>query len=415
MSYAQTTTARIKREALCGTCGVGQKINVAGTTLIIESTGGSCPGCTTLHGNGDPNQPYIREGFQQPVKDPNGSIGDPGDPNGCTTIIVTFDIKEKVTPCGTYYDFEYTGTAEKGYTYSWNFGADSSPSTSTDLNPSNIAFSAIGTKTIELKVKKDNCVLPTIKNNFLNVTGTGFSAKTQTKDLLCYGKNIGEVKLIPSGGTAPFTFKWSNGASSDVLQNLKAGKYNYTLTDSKNCVFSAFATVKGPDTSLILKPKVLAESCKGSKDGEITLTVSGGTAPYAYTWLPLANTSKITGLTAGNYAVTVSDANACVVSTSFVVKEFCLDGGDGIDNTITPNDDGKNDKWVVPGLERFPNNEVYIYNRWGSIVFSKKPYDNSWSGQNASGEELPSGAYYYLIKLNDPDNSTLSGSITIIR
>jgi gliding motility-associated-like protein len=415
MSYAQT--ARIKRETLCGTCGVGQKISAGGTNFIIESTAGSCPGCTTLHGNGDPNDPYIRQGFEQPVKDPNGNNGGGNnpDPAGCTTILVTFEIKEKITPCGTYYDFEYTGTVEKGFTYNWIFGSDAAPLTSTELNPSNVAFSSIGIKTIELQVKKTGCISPTSKTKLLTVTGTGFSAKAQTKDILCFGKNTGEAKLIAVGGTAPFTYKWSTGVSSDFIANLKKGKYDYTVTDSKNCIFSAFATVGGPDTSIVIAPKVVDESCAGKKDGSIKLKVSGGTAPYTYTWIPTGITADQTNLAAGDYKVTITDANACVNNASFTLKEFCKTGGDNIDNTITPNGDGKNDKWVVNGLDKFPNNEVYIYNRWGSIVYSKKPYDNSWGGENASGADLPSGAYYYLIKLNDADNNTISGSITIIR
>ncbi len=417
LSYAQTTSARIKRETLCGSCGVGQKINSGGTNFIIESTAGSCPGCSTLHGNGDPGDTYIRQGFEQPVKDPNGNNGGGGgtDPNGCTTILVSFDIKEKVTACGTYYDFEYTGTVEKGYTYSWDFGADASPSTSTELNPGNVAFSVIGTKTIKLSVKKDICTTTTDKSKLLNVTGIGFSAKAQTKDVLCFGKNTGEAKLVAVGGTAPFAFKWSNGVTSDFLANLKKGKYEYTVTDSKNCLFKSFATVGGPDTSIVITPKVVDESCTGTKDGSIKLTVKGGTAPYNYTWVPTGNTANQTNLSAGEYKVTVTDANACVNNATFTLKEFCKNGGDNIDNTITPNGDGKNDVWVVNGLDKFPNNEVFIFNRWGSIVFSKKPYDNSWYGQNSGGAELPSGAYYYLIKLNDPDNNTISGAITIIR
>ena len=409
--------ARIKRETLCGTCGVGQKINVANTTFIIESTGAGCPGCSTLHGNGDPKDPYIREGFQQPLSDPNGNNGGGNnpDPAGCTTIIISFDVKEKITTCGTYYDFEYTASADKDFTYLWNFGNDASPKTSTELNPSNVAFSAIGIKNIELQVLKKGCVNSTAKSKLVNVTGIGFSGNAATKDLLCYGKNVGEIKLSIIGGTAPFTYKWNNGIASDFLTNLKKGTYEYTITDSKSCVYKSTAVVKGPDTSIVVKPQVVAESCAGKKDGEINLTVSGGTNPYVYTWSNNNTSSSNKNISAGDYKVTITDANACSLNASFVVKEFCKNGGDNIDNTITPNGDGKNDVWVIPGLDKFPNNEAYIYNRWGNIVFSKKPYDNSWEGQNSTGGQLPDGAYYYVLKLNDPDNTYLTGSITIIR
>jgi gliding motility-associated-like protein/uncharacterized repeat protein (TIGR01451 family) len=68
-----------------------------------------------------------------------------------------------------------------------------------------------------------------------------------------------------------------------------------------------------------------------------------------------------------------------------------------IPNTITPNGDGKNDKFIIPGLNRYPNSVLTIYNRWGNQVYHSSNYDNSWDGSGLSG-----GTYYYMLELRTP-------------
>ena len=84
-------------------------------------------------------------------------------------------------------------------------------------------------------------------------------------------------------------------------------------------------------------------------------------------------------------------------------------------DVITPNGDGMNDKWIIPNISDYPNNELIIYNRWGQPVYTVKPYRNNWDGTTDEGKDLPSAAYYYLIKLNDDKQQIWAGSITVIR
>ncbi|MBB2151224.1 T9SS type B sorting domain-containing protein [Pedobacter gandavensis] len=83
-----------------------------------------------------------------------------------------------------------------------------------------------------------------------------------------------------------------------------------------------------------------------------------------------------------------------------------------IPNVFTPNGDGKNDAFVITGLERYPENELSIFNRWGSAVMEKKPYKNDWDGS-----QLTEGTYFYLIKVKMANNTweVYKGFITIIR
>lgn len=94
-----------------------------------------------------------------------------------------------------------------------------------------------------------------------------------------------------------------------------------------------------------------------------------------------------------------------------IVKPIEVD----VPNTITPNDDGKNDVWVIDNVEKFPSSELIIFNRWGDILYKAKPYSNNWNGSNQAGEPLPEGTYYYVLRLNINDGKILKGDITILR
>lgn len=89
-------------------------------------------------------------------------------------------------------------------------------------------------------------------------------------------------------------------------------------------------------------------------------------------------------------------------------------------NTITPNGDGLNETLIFYTIANndpanFPDNELIIFNRWGDIVYSAKPYNNDWSGLGNDGQELPQGTYYYILRLNIGKGEILRGDITIIK
>ncbi len=94
------------------------------------------------------------------------------------------------------------------------------------------------------------------------------------------------------------------------------------------------------------------------------------------------------------------------------------DGCDKVPNGITPNGDGVNDELIFDVLlnttEDFPDNEMIIFNRWGDIVYQARPYLNDWTGTNDSGDRLPHGTYYYILRLNLGDGLILRGDVTIM-
>ncbi len=86
---------------------------------------------------------------------------------------------------------------------------------------------------------------------------------------------------------------------------------------------------------------------------------------------------------------------------------------------ITPNGDGANDELRFEVLEvqpeQYKDNEIVIFNRWGDIVYRAKPYVNNWKGTNTSGQDLPTGTYYYILRLDIPNGVIIKGDITIVK
>ena len=90
-----------------------------------------------------------------------------------------------------------------------------------------------------------------------------------------------------------------------------------------------------------------------------------------------------------------------------------------IPQLITPNGDGLNEAFIFEVLENnpsgFPDNELIIFNRWGDTVYTARPYQNNWAGNNQSGRKLPQGTYYYILKLDLNEGLIVKGDITVVR
>ncbi|TRX58826.1 T9SS type A sorting domain-containing protein [Fulvivirga sp. M361] len=138
---------------------------------------------------------------------------------------------------------------------------------------------------------------------------------TTIVSLLCADASNGSIELTVGGGTEPYSYLWSNGQTTATATNLTAGSYTVTITDAKGCsiVPKAFSTI-APQTMIIENQEVNPISCKEAEDGSISLTIAGGTEPYTYTWSNGQTTPAITGLTAGQYIVEVTDGNGCTLT-----------------------------------------------------------------------------------------------------
>ncbi|MCB9190683.1 MAG: tandem-95 repeat protein [Flavobacteriales bacterium] len=148
-------------------------------------------------------------------------------------------------------------------------------------------------------------------------------ASTAVNPVTCHGLNNGSIELTVTGGTTPYTYAWSNGATSEDLNNLGPGTYGVVVTDANDCMVNTSGAVTEPDT-LGASSVDTDATCFGGSDGMIDLTPTGGLPPYLYAWDHGPTSQDVSGLSAGSYTVTFVDQNACVYEYSTTIGEAPL-------------------------------------------------------------------------------------------
>lgn len=134
----------------------------------------------------------------------------------------------------------------------------------------------------------------------------------------CFGDSTGAVSLFVTGGVSPFTYLWSDGSTEDRLLNVPAGTYSLLIRDVTDCVVEEQYTITQPD-ALAAQAEIMPVRCPGENSGSIVLSLRGGTAPYKWTWSNGSTQTHLTELSGGNYNLSVTDRNNCMLSTSFEV------------------------------------------------------------------------------------------------
>ena len=178
-----------------------------------------------------------------------------------------------------------------------------------------------GTYTVTVTDSSGCTIAPTVTITEPDVLEVSFSIT----DITCFGGMDGSVTANPSGGTAPFTYVWSNGGNTQTISGVPAGSYTVTITDDNECTDTLTAIVAQP-TELLTNVTPTHVTCFGNNEGEATATPSGGTPPYSYEWSTGDFTATITGLAAGIYTVTVTDDEGCTDTISTEVIELALLG-----------------------------------------------------------------------------------------
>lgn len=224
-------------------------------------------------------------------------------------------------------------------------------------------------------------------------------------NISCNGAANGVIDATIVGGVPPYTYSWSNGATTQDLINVVAGAYTLTVTDALNHQNTKSTTLFEPDAiDVTLYPSVYAGgyniSKMGGNDGSISTDVKGGAPPYNYAWSNGSHKANLDKLVAGTYSVSITDQNGCVITKSITMLQptplaitsitaathgayniSCYDGKDGAINLT-----------VSGGMP---------------------PYTYSWS--NGSFDEDPTDlqAGIYKVIVMDANKGSVGGQITL--
>lgn len=197
------------------------------------------------------------------------------------------------------------------YTYNWSSGGGNTAS-----------ISSLAAGNYSLTVTDDNNCTVSASTSLVNIPGP--SSVVNVSDESCRGFNDGSIDLIISGGTAPFTYNWSGGQSSQDVSNLAPGSYTVTVTDANNCQNTVSSTV-GSGPAINLNVSVTNASSAGNNDGSATASASGGTGTITYSWSNNQSGPNATNLGIGIYYVTATDQNGCNTVDTFSVNVTGID------------------------------------------------------------------------------------------
>ena len=273
------------------------------------------------------------------------------------------------------------GTAP--YTYLWNNGQ-----TTEDLNAL-----APGNFTVTV-TDANGCITTTTVT--ITQPAAALALTTTQINVLCFGNSTGSVNLTVSGGTAPYTYLWSNNGTVEDPSGMAAGPYTVTVTDANGCTANSNVTITQPAAGLALSTTQVNVLCNGNNTGSVNLTVTGGTAPYTYLWSNNGTAEDPTGMAAGAYTVTVTDASGCTATTTVTITQpatplavtvavqniLCLNGTGSVNSTPT-----------------------------GGVA----PYTYSWSNQGITQNITNLQAGSYTVTVQDANGCTANamGTVTI--
>ncbi|MCG8754034.1 InlB B-repeat-containing protein, partial [Tenacibaculum finnmarkense] len=280
--------------------------------------------------------------------------------------------------------------ANAGYKFvKWSDGNTSD--TRTDIADADKEFTAEFVKT--LVVVKNYTVKYTAGNNG---TITGNLAQTIEE-----GKTTSEVKATADAG---YEFvKWSDGNTSETRTDIADADKEFTAEFVKTLVVVKNYTVKYTAGNNGTITGNLAQTIEeGKTTSEVKATADAG---YEFVKWSDGNTSET--------RTDIADADK-EFTAEFVQVVKVVKNGITASKGFSPNGDANNDTWVIQNIDRYPNNTVKVFNRWGKKVYYKKGYQNTWDATATdTGTKLPVGSYIYIINLNEAGIKPVQGMIYI--
>jgi len=152
-----------------------------------------------------------------------------------------------------------------------------------------------------------------------NANGPKINTLSQV-NVKCFGAATGAINVSVSGGTAPYLYLWSNGATTSSISSLYAGPYQLTVLDADSCTSVETFTIQQPHLPVAITSSSVKADC-GVADGSASVGVTGGTAPYTYAWNNGVTTATDPSVISAIYSVIVTDGNGCIDSAHVSVSD----------------------------------------------------------------------------------------------
>ncbi len=309
----------------------------------------------------------------------SGSVIIPVSVLGATTTVTNISCNGGNTGTATVIPVGNAGP----FTYVWTPGGQTT-ATATGL--------AIGTYTVSVSAAGSCATTATA-----TITqAAALSATTTVTPVSCFGGSNGTTTVSTTGGAMPYTYLWTGGSTAATDTGLGAGTYTVTITDFNGCTTTATSILTQPAAALSVSSTSTNVSCFGESNGTASATATGGTPPYTYSWTPSGGTIPApSGLVAGVYTVTVTDANLCASSSASAITQPLT----ALTATAT----------VTTAICMMNNGTATVIATGGTL-----PYTYSWSpagGLAATATALPPGAYSCTISDAHSCSYTVSPTI----
>ena len=220
--------------------------------------------------------------------------------------------------------------------------------------------------------------------------------------ITCSGQTT-TVTVSASGGVAPYT-----GETTVVVSD---GTFTYTVSDANGCASTSSITLVQP-AAITTNAGVDQTECsvEFSLNAQLLNGQSGIWSALNTPAVFTQNTSPTSGVRNLNEGdnllvwMVTDNSTGCIATDTLNVHQHGDDECElELPTGFSPNGDGFNDGYYIKGIDRYPDNEVIVFNRWGNEVYRKSNYKNSdWVGQNNGGEDLPEGTYFLILDVKSP-------------
>jgi hypothetical protein len=256
------------------------------------------------------------------------------------------------------------------YTYDWGGGVTSQNRTGLSMG------------TYSVTITDGNGCTGSVNGINIAQPAAAVSGSAMATNVLCNGAATGAIDLTPAGGTPPYTFNWGGGVTTEDRNNIPAGSYIVLITDLNGCIGVANATITQPSAPVSGSTVVTNVACNSASTGEIDLTPSGGVGGYTFDWGGGVMTEDRTGLTAGNYSVTIRDVNLCTGVVNVTVGQpTALSGSTSITHVSC---NGGN------------NGAINLTVTGGTL-----PYNYNWGGGIFTEDRISLSAGNYSVSITD--------------